>query len=152
MLLVQFLVLAFTAALWWIARRDLTSRAAPPLSAPAEAAELEPLLATLESLVTDLARRLAVVERQLSAPAVRQSQEPGARLAAPSSPTAERVASRDLPRSSEGEASEPLDARYAPVYALLAQGVTDPQEIARQTGFSQGEVSLILSLRARRAL
>ena len=44
------------------------------------------------------------------------------------------------------------DPRYAPVYALLDDGLTDPQEIARQTGLGQGEVDLILSLRARRAL
>ena len=38
------------------------------------------------------------------------------------------------------------------MYALLASGVADPVEIARQTGLGRGEVDLILSLRGRRAL
>ena len=63
MLLVQFLVLAFTGALWWLARRDLASRAAPP--PPVDTQELEQLCATLEALVTDLSRRLAAMEQRL---------------------------------------------------------------------------------------
>ena len=66
MLLVQFLVLAFTGALWWIARRDLAARVPPPAlpAQTADMAELEQLCATLETLVTSLARRLEAVERQ----------------------------------------------------------------------------------------
>jgi len=48
--------------------------------------------------------------------------------------------------------AEPGVASHAPLYALLEEGVTDPAEIARRTGLGRGEVDLILSLRARRAL
>ncbi len=62
MLLVQVLVLVFTAALWWIARRDLASRVPPPVPAPqADTAELEQLCVTLETLVTSLARRVVSI-------------------------------------------------------------------------------------------
>ena len=135
MLLVQGLVLVFTAALWWIARRDLTGRVPPPAPA-ADMAELEQLCATLETLVTSLARRLDAVERDAEI-----------RLPAPNSGGAEPHRAEHL------EAAEPSpDPRYAPVYALLASGVADPVEIARQTGLGRGEVDLILSLRGRRAL
>ena len=136
MLLVQMLVLGFTAALWWIARRDLAARAAPvvPPSPPADTAELEQLCATLETLVTSLARRLDAVERAAAS---------GPRVpppAAPPVPDAALVPADPLP-----------DPRHEPVYALLASGVTDPVEIARRTGLGRGEVDLILSLRDRRA-
>ncbi len=143
-LLVQVLVLGFTAALWWIARRDLASRVPPPnvLSPHTDTAELEQLCATLETLVTSLARRLDAVERAAErspAPALAGRQE---------RPEAER------PESERPEpAAEPLpDPRYEPVYTLLAAGVADPAEIARRTGLGRGEVELILSLRDRRAL
>ena len=66
-LLVQFLILALTGLLWWIARRDLAARSVSPPAVPtAETAELEQLCATLETLVTRLSRRLDSVERQLA--------------------------------------------------------------------------------------
>lgn len=140
MLLVQLLVLVFTGALWWIARRDLAARAAPPVlpAAPgrtADTAEMVQLCATLETLASSLARRLEAVEAA-------QVQGGSFRLeaAAASGPQEERPAQ-----------PEP-DPRYAPVYALLAAGVSDPAEIARQTSLNRGEVDLILSLRGRRAL
>ncbi len=141
MLLVQVLVLGFTAALWWIARRDLASRVPPPVPLSAEPsadmAELEQLCATLETLVTSLARRLDAVER---AAASEQFSEPFVPpLAFPAAP--------DL------SSADPLpDPRYEPVYALLASGISDPVEIARRTGLGRGEVDLVLSLRGRRAL
>jgi len=145
-LLVQLLVLVFTGALWWIARRDLAARVPPPIppSQPADTAELEQLCATLETLATSLARRLDAVEAAQS--------------------EAAQAASNSLPHSFSGPAAlfspaapEPLhppepDPRYAPVYALLASGVSDPVEIARQTGLGRGEVDLVLNLRGRRAL
>lgn len=131
------MVLAATAALFWFARRDLAARAAPAAAPPADTRELEQLCATLETLVTDLARRLDALERRdpLAAgvlPAV------GAPLAAPS-PAAEMRPS--VP-----------DPRHLPLYALLDEGVSDAAEIARRTGLARGEIELILSLRARRAL
>ena len=133
-LLVQFLVLIFTGALWWLARRDLSSRPAPPPAAPADTRELEQLCVTLEALVTDLAGRLEVIERS-------QARFVGAPLAAPSSGAA-------LPSPPP---VEPETGAHAALSALLSEGVTDPAEIARRTGLGRGEVDLILSLRARRA-
>ena len=144
-LLVQVLVLGFTAALWWIARRDLASRVPPPSAMPARAdtAELEQLCATLETLVTSLARRLDAVERAAGRPRAEQF--------APPLVTGEGR-SEDA-YSSPAPAVEPLpDPRFQPVYALLASGITDPVEVARRTGLGRGEVDLILSLRDRRAL
>lgn len=184
-LLVQFLVLAFTGALWWLARRDLASRAASsPIQADTQ--DLEQLCATLEALVTDLARRLESLERQTAlqrpaetnAPLPRFS-EVGALLAASSvtaAPTAampiQTEAPADAPRATVarreeraaaleewGEAARPpaetapaADPRQAALDALLEAGITDPAEIVRRTGLGRGEVDLILSLRARRAL
>lgn len=156
MLLVQVLVLGFTAALWWIARRDLAARAAPrvpPSTAPsADTAELEQLCATLETLVTSLARRLDAVERAAPRPLAEYSAPPvlgagGRSEGIPLAPVLAPVAPALAP------AAESLpDPRYEPVYALLASGVADPVEIARRTGLGRGEVDLILSLRDRRAI
>ncbi len=147
-------MLIFTGALWWIARRDLAARAVPPPPmAVAEMADLEQLCATLETVVTDLARRLDALERgvPVSVPP-RLSEAPAERggdllaaapfVSAPSAPAVSALAPRPAPEA---------DPRHQPVFALLAQGVTDPAEIARQTGLGRGEVDLILSLHARRA-
>ena len=205
-LLVQLLVLAFTGALWWIARRDLAARV-PPLVPPADApdtAELEQLCATLETLVTSLSRRLEAVERQLLAlppPAVPSSEPPAPRFEAvvprfeppsiareeaedegrPLTDRAIQQWSREaqpmqtlrfdqsaiMPRGNREpmQPSEPVkppepvtpsepavEPRHEQVYALLAAGISDPVEIARQTGLGRGEVDLILTLRDRRAL
>ncbi len=158
MLLVQGLVLVFTVVLWWIARRDLAARAVPPVPGvpPAETADLEQLCATLETLVTDLSRRLEAVEARL--PNLRASKMPPAK---PEPASEEAITFVSLPETvpapeavpAPAVAPElPLDTRYAPVYALLASGLSDPAEIARRTGLGRGEVDLILSLRGRRAL
>jgi len=171
-LLVQFLVLVFTGALWWFARRDLASRSVPPpaTEAQADTRELEQLCVTLEALVTDLAQRLEAVEQ-------RPQEGAGARFIAPSltapvSPPApllpvlpeqganeqganEQGAMYRAPTGLSDPAPPGLGAggaSHAPLYALLDEGVTDPAEIVRRTGLGRGEVDLILSLRARRAL
>lgn len=140
-LLVQVLVLVFTAALWWIARRDLATRVPPAIPPSAETnadtAELEQLCATLETLVTSLARRLDAVERAASSEPL---------VPPPAFPFAP-----DLSPAAQPSDSLP-EPRYEPVYALLASGVADPVEIARRTGLGRGEVDLILSLRDRRTL
>ena len=138
MLLVQFLVLVFTGALWWLARRDLSSRPLPPPATPADTRELEQLCVTLEALVTDLAGRLEAVERQKDVE--RQRME----VRGDPAPTS-------VPVSSPAASAEPEAASHAALSALVAEGVTDPAEIARRTGLGRGEVDLILSLRARRA-
>lgn len=147
-LLVQFLVLAFTGAVWWLARRDLAARPAPPVAPQADTQEMEQLCATLEALVTDLAGRVEALERRM------ERRKGGQGNPAPMpSPVGMRsphplvlsdVAAPPLP--------EPESASHASLYALLDEGVTDPAEITRRTGLGRGEVDLILSLRARRAL
>ncbi len=95
--------------------------------------------------MTDLSRRLAALERQgNSFPA--EIRSGGTLLASPSLETAPIRA-----ESARRSAAAP-DPQYAPVYALMEAGVTDPQEVARRTGLSRGEVDLILSLRARQVL
>lgn len=155
MLLVQVLVLIFTGALWWIARRDLAARVPPPAPPAADTAELEQLCATLETLATSLARRLEAVERGAAArqPVPQPEAVPPQRRSEPA--PAEPLPA--MPSPAEPAFLEPRhaatpDPRYAPVYALLDAGVVDPVEIARQTGLGRGEVDLILSLRGRRAL
>ena len=138
MLLVQFLVLVFTGALWWLARRDLSSRPLPPPAAPADTRELEQLCVTLEALVTDLAGRLEAVERQKDV-----ERQRGEARGDPA-PTG-------VPVPSPAASAEPEAASHAALSALVAEGVTDPAEIVRRTGLGRGEVDLILSLRARRA-
>ncbi len=130
LIFLQFIVLAFTALVWWLARRDLTARAAQVRAGEAE--ELERLRVGVEGLAADLERRADAAEARLTA---RIAQAAGGPVA-PASPTV--------------KAEEP-DARLAPALALAASGVTDPTEIARRTGLGRGEVELLLNLRARRA-
>ena len=144
-LLVQALVLAFTAALWWIARRDLAARM-PPAAPAAETAELEELCATLETLVTSLSRRVDALEAAVF------------KNSTAAEPTPSRPAENDAVLPAEAmHAAEAMyaesapDPRYAPVYALLDAGIFDPVEIARRTGLGRGEVDLLLSLRDRHA-
>ena len=126
-LLVQFLVLGATAVLFWIARRDLSSRVSLPVPMVQNTAQnsedLEQLCATLESVVTDLSQRLTALEQKgISGPSLAFA------------------------------GTAPPNAHYAPVYMLLDEGVTDASEISRRTGLSRGEVDLILGLRARQVL
>ena len=148
-LLVQFLVLAFTGAVWWLARRDLASRPAPPMPpvAPqAETQELEQLCATLEALVTDLAGRVEALERRT------ERRREGRGNPAPMPSPAGTVRPLVLSDVAAPPLPEPESASHVSLYALLDEGVTDPAEITRRTGLGRGEVDLILSLRARRAL
>ena len=153
MLLAQLLVLVFTGVLWWIARRDLAARVPPPAapSQAADTAELEQLCATLATLATSLAQRLDAVEAAQSEAAQSEAAQAAANspMLSFSSPAA--IFSPAAPEPTHPPEPEP-DPRYGPVYALLEAGLSDPVEIARQTGFGRGEVDLILSLRGRRAL
>ena len=161
-LLVQVLVLGFTAALWWIARRDLALRVPPAPSPNADTSELEQLCATLETLVTSLARRLDAVERASESPPALNPggaepirAERGAWLpvaAVPAEPVPVAAVPAEPVPVAAGPAEPLPDPHYEPVYVLLASGVADPVEIARRTGLGRGEVDLILSLRDRRAL
>lgn len=177
-LLVQFLVLAFTGAVWWLARRDLASRLASPAPAApgADTRELEQLCATLEALVTDLAHRLEAVERRVAEISDAPGTASAGLLSSGSRSTTGEVSAVALSSTPEGFSlssspallgpglsgsaagpapgprAESEGASHAPLYALLDEGVTDPAEIARRTGLGRGEVDLILSLRARRAL
>ena len=130
-LLLQFVVLAFTAAVWWLARRDLTAQAARLRAGEAE--EWDRLRAGVEDLAADLERRAEAAEARLAARIAGGRPAP-----APAS----------VPAPVEAEAA---DDKYAPALALAAAGVTDPTEIARRTGLGRGEVELLLNLRARRA-
>jgi len=154
LLLVQFLVLAFTGALWWIARRDLAARSAsgpPPIGGTAggeETRALEQLCVSLEALASDLARRVDALERQAARVAPQGSPAPGAVFDTGSETGVAPAPSLRPPPASDLAASEADRA----VAALLTAGVTDPAEIARRAALSRGEVDLILSLRARQAL
>ncbi len=59
----QFLVLVFTAAVWWLARRDLTARAAEA-RAPVEE-DWTRLRITVEQLMVELERRAIVAEQRI---------------------------------------------------------------------------------------
>jgi len=163
-MLVQFLVLAFTAVVWWLARRDLSARAAS-LHAPA-VADLENLQAVIEALTADLEfraeaaeqrirdaeQRLAMIvarERPLAPSSGGIGEEPeGAAREEGAASSARTSGSPELGRAGN-VAGLPEDERYAPVHALLAEGITDAGEIARRTGLGQGEVLLLLGLRER---
>ena len=130
--LVQLLVLLFTGALWWIARRDLAVRTLPPVEPPADTQELEQLCATLEALVTDLARRLEAVERQTAAQHPVSSEPPlptfseiGALLSA-SLPSASLPSMPEavIPETVPPEAPPVLAARPALVMETLAPSVS----------------------------
>ena len=153
-LLVQGLVLMATAAFWWIARRDLAARVSPPVPSapPADTAELEQLCATLESLVTNLSQRLEAVEARLPKPKAPMAMP--VKTPAVTEPVAPPFEVPLVPVATPpAVVPEPQkDTRYTPVYALLESGLSDPVEIARQTGLGRGEVDLILSLRERRVL
>ena len=150
LLLVQLLVLGATGVLFWLARRDLRSRlpGVPPV--PPDTQELEQLCVTLESLVTELSRRLDRLERQVTQAASAFGSDSGPVRAPPAAPSSASNAVGPTDESAATGAAP--DARYAPIYALLDAGVSDPQEITRRVGLSRGEVDLILSLRERRAL
>ena len=132
-LLVQFLVLGATAVLFWVARRDLASRTVPSAPPLQNTEDLEQLCGTLETLVTDLSQRLTALEQAARVPALPVSSAPFS-----------------LPRTPAATVAP--NAQYAPVYALLDEGVSEASEIARRTGLSRGEVDLILGLRARQVL
>ena len=133
-LLLQIIVLAFTALVWWLARRDLTLRASQHRAGEVE--ELERLREGVESLAADLEHRAEAAEARLAA------------CVAEARSLRFGPAEAGVPPPHPGDAP---DDPYAPVLALAADGVTDPAEIARRTGLGRGEVELLLALRGRRA-
>lgn len=144
LLLVQFLVLVFTGALWWMARRDLSNRALPPPAVPesadtqnAKIQDLEQLCVLLETLTTDLARRVEALEHTPRPAAVSKSG---------------LGADPPKPEPAKQEPETDLDPRHAQMADLVASGVSDPAALARQTGLGRAEVDLLLSLRSRRVL
>lgn len=163
LLLGQFLVLGFTLVAWWLARRDLSARAAQA-QAPATA-EWERLRETVETLIAELERRAGAAEQRMAAVEQRVNRVEARSITPPAMPTAPPsggwgvATGPALPEASTAAAAPLTQAqkaaheeRYAPVYALVDSGVTDEAEIARQTGLGQGEVNLILGLRRRRTL
>lgn len=155
--LFQFIVLGFTAAVWWLARRDLARRGAA-MSGPA-IQEWERLQETVQTLIADLERRATVAEQRVAAaeqrmaeaekrltiagpPAARDWETPPASPPAPEPPPVEEPPYFEAEQAAHEE-------RYAPVYALTEAGVTDIAEIVRRTGLGHGEVELILGLHAR---
>jgi hypothetical protein len=130
------LVLVFTGVAWWVAKRDLTARAADERARTQ--AEWESVRSAAEQLIKDLERRAQAVEEKMTALE--------ALLAQSTQSTAENAVTA-APVSDEGG----LDTRYQEV-AKLASGGLEPVEIARKTGLSRGEVDLVLSLRRRKFL
>src|SRR4051812_6150432 len=61
---VQFLVLGFTALVWWLAKRDLTARASRLRAA--SSAEVDELKETVEALTAALEARVTTEEKRLS--------------------------------------------------------------------------------------
>ncbi len=120
-------------------------------------ADLEQLCATLETVVTDLAKRLDALERGVPVaepPRLRElPAERGRDLLAarPAAPIAVSAAPVPVVPAAASRPAPEADPRHQPVFALLAEGILDPAEIARRTGLGRGEVDLILSLHARRA-
>lgn len=144
LLLGQFLVLGFTLLAWWLARRDLSARAAQS-QAPA-IAEWERLRDAVETLIADLERRAAAAEGRIA------DAEGRLRGAAPRGRQDEGFrppVNDDAPTRETGLHQAEHEESYAPVYAMADAGVSDAGEIARKTGLGQGEVELILGLRAR---
>jgi len=129
------LVLVASGLVWWVARRDLTSRA--DAERARVQAEWDAVRSAAEALIGDLERRAADAQERMTALEGLLTQ-----MAQPAG--ADHSASNAV-----GEASP--DARYAEVTQLASSGL-DPADIARQTGLSRGEVELVLSLRARRML
>lgn len=146
LLLLQFLVVGFTVALWWLARRDLT-RAAIERHTPV-IAEWTELQAAVNSLIVDLERRATMTEQRVSAAEQHLRSLAGLLVAG------DMDEARDFPIAAPmgGVIEEaPQDERYSAVYALADSGVTDAREIARRTGLECGEIELILTLRVRRS-
>ncbi len=130
----QVLVLAFTALLWWLAKRDLATHSSKEVSPAPDMAEWQRLSATLEDVLVALEARIDALEHKQEA------------AMPPPEPSASETNLR------ERDLLLPEDAHYASLYALADAGITDPEEIARRTGLTRGEIELALGLRARRML
>lgn len=150
-LMFQFLVLAFTVLVWWLARRDLTRQAAEARS-PAMA-EWERLQDAVAALTADLERRAAAAEQRIT-DAEERLLLSEMRLRPMPNPSAPPQAAEMLSSGAAALPPSPPEARddpYAVIHALIAAGITDAGEISHRTGTPVGEVELILGLRARQA-
>ena len=135
--------------IWWLARRDLV-RLAEGARTP-QTAEWERLRAAVEALTADLERRAAAAEQRITEAEERLLLSEGRFL--PNAPAPEYQAAdllTDAFPDSEALATSAYDP-YAGIHALIAEGNVDAGEISRSTGVPQGEVELILGLRARQA-
>ncbi len=148
----QVLVLAFSLLVWWLARRDLSLKAAETYTPAIE--EWERLRAVVEALTADLERRAAAAEQRIAEAEQRSRHSEMRTLPMPDQfgalqgegfPTPGPLP--DRPRTQEAAPDDP----YAGIHALVAAGISDAGEISRRTGVALGEVNLILGLRDRQA-
>ncbi|MEO7719207.1 MAG: hypothetical protein ABIY70_23660 [Capsulimonas sp.] len=121
---VQFLVLAFTALVWWLAKRDLTARAARLRAA--SSAEVDQLKETVEALTAALEERVTKEEKRLSALI--------AEARALQSPLVSSVASVTAPSEVSRVAAVPVSsaAVEAPVTPIVAAAPKPPVAVTPQ--------------------
>lgn len=147
------IAIATIVGAWYVAKRDLTAAAAMRQSPAAQ--EIKELRETVEQLISVLEERAGEAEKRLQAliqraeqiervGSVRPAAEPFDNEPAPV------AASEDMSASAAVTVGKPSPPdRYAPVYALVDEGIDNVAEIARRTGLGQAEVGLVLSLRPR---
>jgi len=144
------------------AKSDLTARAAQmPVVAEIKALQksiaqlIEQLKlesvqvsAQMEARCIEARELLAALDRRLdevpAAPAARGAR----RRVAPSEPVPTRIPAPEPVREPEPPMTRATNPKYQEVYGLTDEGVA-PAEIAHRTGLSEGEVELILGLRAQ---
>jgi hypothetical protein len=152
----QFALLVAIIAAWYFAKRDLTAAAA--LRQSPAVAEMKELRETVEQLIGVLEQRAAAAEKRLATliafanqavASERPSSAPARSNSSPESTVPESDHGSDAAPSAVPSAPPSPPNRYQQVYDLEDAGVTEPAEIARQTGLGLAEVSLVLSLRPR---
>jgi len=101
-------------------------------------AQLEARCLEARNLLAALERRLEEAEETKSSPRIRASRR--------DIPPSEAAAGRGLRPAGDAGTVRTTSPRHQEVYALADEGLT-PAAIAQRTGFSEGEVELILGLR-----
>jgi hypothetical protein len=176
-LVVNILLLVAGWLLFQQARSDLTARAAQvpilsevkalqksiatlleqlKLEAGQSSTQLEARCVEARDLLAALDRRLEELEALKAGPkaiarrrAALPAREAAANTAAPIATVAAPVATTAAVAEPQRAAPAPApSSRHQEVYALADDGV-EPPDIARRTGYSHGEVELILGLRQR---